>query len=429
MSLDTIFAVASARGRGGVAVLRISGPLAHWAVSQFCSLPKLRVASLRWLSFESEHIDQALVLAFPEGGSFTGEQSAELHLHGSAAVVSKMLNALGTLSGLRLAQPGEFTRRAMDNGKLDLTQVEGLADLINAETEAQRKQAVAVLSGALGKRVDPWRNNLIHSLALIEAMIDFADEDIPDNLLPEVFNLVADLIEQMQDELFDNDIGEAIRDGFEVAVVGVPNSGKSTLLNAIAKRDVAITSAIAGTTRDVIEVRMDISGYLVTFLDTAGLHETTDLIEKIGIERALVRASNADMRIFLLTHPDENLPIVRKPGDIVVFAKADLYDWHLPSVSGITGFGIDSIMQSITAELDMRTASAKLFTRARHKESLQQAIAALKPISKSMVSENLPFEVIAFHLRTALHALESLLGRVGVEDVLADIYGRFCVGK
>jgi tRNA modification GTPase len=426
---DTIFAVASARGRGGVAVLRISGPLSHWAVSQFCRLPELRVASLRWLTVGTERIDQALVIVFPEGGSFTGEQSAELHLHGSVAVVSKMMNALGSLSGLRLAEAGEFTRRAMDNGRLDLTQVEGLADLIDAETEAQRKQAVAVLSGALGKRVEPWRNDLIHAMALIEAMIDFADEDIPDNLLPDVCQLIFNTVAQMQGELHGSEISESIRDGFEVAVIGVPNSGKSTLLNAIAKRDIAITSEIAGTTRDIIELRMDIAGFAVTILDTAGIHDSADMIEQIGIQKAIARAEAADLRLFLLTHPDEALPVSQRGGDIVVLGKADLYDWGLPSVSGVTGVGVDTILEQIAKELSSRTAGAKLFIRARHKESLRDAIAALTPVRDIRLAQLLPFEVIAFHLQSAVHSLEILLGRVGVEDVLADIYSRFCVGK
>jgi tRNA modification GTPase len=428
MPADTIYALASARGRGGVAVVRISGPLAHLAVGRFCRLPAARVASLRWLEIESERIDQALVLIFEEGASFTGEASAELHLHGSPAVVSRVLAALGGIPGLRLAEAGEFTRRAMENGNLDLTQVEGLADLIDAETEAQRKQAVAVLSGALGKVVEGWRARLVQAVALIEAMIDFADEDIPDNLLPQVEALVSVVFREIEQQIAGSDVGEAIRDGFEVAVIGAPNSGKSTLLNAIAKRDVAITSEIAGTTRDVIEVRMDVSGYAVTFLDTAGLHDTLDRIEGMGIQRAIDRAESADVRVFLLSYPGENLPIEPRNGDIVLLGKCDVHDWGLPGISGKTGAGLDELMVRLVAELNGRAAKAMLFTRVRHREALSKAVAALHPLQKHRL-QGLTYEIIAFHLRAAMQALEVLLGRVGVEDVLADIYSRFCVGK
>lgn len=426
---ETIFALASARGRGGVAVLRISGPLAHWAVAQFCGLPEPRVARLRWLTIGQERIDQALVLVFSDGASFTGEPAAELHLHGSTAVVARMLDALGSLPGLRLAEAGEFTRRAMENGKLDLTQVEGLADLIDAETEAQRKQALAVLAGALGERVEPWRADLVHAAALVEAMIDFADEELPQGLLDEVAQLVSMVLGQIRQELKKGDIGEAIRDGFEVAVVGAPNSGKSTLLNAIARREVAITSEIPGTTRDIIELRMDLSGYAVTFLDTAGLHDTADVVESIGIARAMRRADLADLRLFLLTQPDEVLPVSVRNGDIVLLGKSDVNDWASPSVSGKTGAGIDDVLKRIVAELDQRVGAAGLFTRARHKEALRQAAEALAPIETSGDLQNLSIEVIAYQLHLALHALEVLLGRVGVEDILSDIYSRFCVGK
>ena len=299
--MDTIFALASARGKAGVAVVRISGPLSHDVVAKLCVLPPVRQAALRRLTWQGEMLDEAFGGAVRLWRRVLPERSsAELHLHGSSAVVARVLRALGSVDGLRLAEAGEFTRRALENGKLDLAQVEGLADLIDAETEAQRKQALRVLSGVLGQRVEAWRVDLVRAAALIEATIDFADEDVPVDVSPEVTALISGLLVQLQAELHGARAAERVRDGFEVAIVGAPNAGKSTLLNALAGRDAAITSEIAGTTRDVIEVRMDIAGLSVTLLDTAGLRASDDAVEQIGVARGLERARAADLRVFLL---------------------------------------------------------------------------------------------------------------------------------
>ena len=298
--MSTIFAQASAAGKAGVAVVRISGPQAFSAASQLCgSLPAPRQAGLRRLrSAAGEVLDEALVLCFSEKASFTGEETVELQTHGSVAVVNALLAELGTVDGLRLAEPGEFTRRALANGRLDLAQVEGLADLIASETEAQRQQALRLFSGGLGDLAAHWRERLIRASALLTVTIDFADEEVPVDVSPEVLELIAEVQTAMQAQVDGFGAAERIRTGYEVAIVGPPNVGKSTLLNALAGRDAAITSEVAGTTRDVIEVRMELAGLPVTLLDTAGLRETDDTVEKIGVARALERAKAADLRVF-----------------------------------------------------------------------------------------------------------------------------------
>ncbi|MCK4712193.1 MAG: tRNA uridine-5-carboxymethylaminomethyl(34) synthesis GTPase MnmE, partial [Marinosulfonomonas sp.] len=269
--MDTIYALATALGKSGVAVIRLSGPLAFSAAKTLAgSLPEPRVAGLRSLcDADGVLLDQALVLTFAQGHSFTGEDVAELHLHGGPATIKAVLQTLGDIDGLRLADPGEFTRRALENGCLDLAQIEGLSDLLEAETEAQRKQALRVFSGALGDKAEGWRTDLIRAAALLEATIDFADEDVPVDVTPEVSMLLDSVMTALAKEAAGVQITERIRDGFEVAIVGAPNVGKSSLLNRLAGRDAAITSEIAGTTRDVIEVRMDLNGLPVTILDTA----------------------------------------------------------------------------------------------------------------------------------------------------------------
>jgi len=427
--MDVIFALASARGKAGVSVLRLSGAGTHRAVAQFCSLPPLRHAALRKLRWGGEILDDAVVLIFAEGASFTGEESAELHLHGSTAVVSAVMGALGAIEGLRLAEPGEFTRRALENGCLDLTQVEGLADLIDAETEAQRRQALRVLSGAVGQRVEAWRRDLVRAAALIEATIDFADEEVPLDVRPEVGGLVSNLIEQLSRELRGAKAAERIRDGFEVAIVGAPNAGKSTLLNALAGREAAITSDIAGTTRDVIEVRLDLGGLAVTVLDTAGLRESTDRIERMGVDRALLRARAADMRIFLLQHAEEALMLEAMPGDIVLLGKADERQNAKGAVSGLTGYGIDALVEAIQARLTSISASAGIVIRERQRIALERALVALSKAQERLVHAILLPEMVSIELRDAMRALEILLGRVDVETLLDEIFSSFCIGK
>ena len=427
--MDTIFALASARGRAGVAVLRISGPLAHAAIVELCALPPVRQASLRVLRWRGEALDQALVLAFAAPHSFTGEDVVELHLHGSLAVVAKVSEVLAQMDGLRMAEAGEFTRRAMDNGLLDLAQVEGLADLIDAESESQRKQALQVLSGAISEKVGPWRADLLRAAALIEATIDFADEDVPVDVTPEVLGLLSRVQQDIAVERSRCIAASAIREGFEVAILGAPNVGKSTLLNALAQREAAITSDIAGTTRDVIEVRMNIGGFSVTVLDTAGLRESDDVVESIGIARAKQRAEQADLRIFLLQQEDEVFDITPRRDDIIRLAKGDVVRGTIPSISGKTGSGIDVLLDEIVQNLELKTSTAGVFSRQRHVTALMTADDALNKARAALPRAGDKPELVATEIRFALTALEVILGQIGVEDLLGEIFSSFCIGK
>ena len=427
--MDTIFALASARGKAGVAVVRLSGPGAWGAIAQLCGqLPAPRRASVRRIVRDGEILDEGLVLLFEQGASFTGEPSAELHLHGASATVAAVLRVLGGLAGLRLAEPGEFTRRALENGRLDLAQVEGLADLIDAETEAQRKQALRVLSGAVGKRAEGWRRDLIRAAALLEATIDFADEDVPVDVSPEVLGLLQRVKGDLEREMKGVRAAERIRDGYEVAIVGRPNAGKSTLLNALAGREAAITSDVAGTTRDVIEVRMDLGGLPVTLLDTAGLRDGGDRIEAMGIERALQRAAAADLRIFLLDGQDVPL-LPPEPDDILVWGKADLHPHEGLAVSGRTGQGLDQLVVLVTEILLHMAAGAGTMTRERHRRAMIAAIGALESAKDEIEAGQSRTELAAEQLRRAIRALDSMVGRVDVEDLLDEIFASFCIGK
>ena len=430
--MDTIFAPATARGKAGIAVLRLSGPLAHDAVAALCgSLPAMQRASLRKLVWQGSQLDEALVVLFEAGRSFTGEAMAELHLHGSIAVVAATVRALSAQPGLRMAEPGEFTRRALENGRLDLTQVEGLADLVDSETEAQRRQALRVLSGAVGKRADGWRRQLIRAAALLEATIDFVDEDVPVDVMPEVSSIVARLLAELRVEAEGSIIAERLRDGFEVAIVGQPNVGKSTLLNAFAGREAAITSEFAGTTRDVIEVRMELAGLPVTLLDTAGIQETDDVVENIGIQRAVSRASMADLRVFFVDSGGVPNGISPSADDIVVHGKADLEGATTPTlaVSGKTGQGIGRLLDEIAANLEAKAAGAATLTRDRHRAAALKAMSDLQLAEVEIAAGPHRTELAAENLRGAIRSLDVLVGRVDVENLLDEIFSSFCIGK
>lgn len=428
--MDTIYALATARGKAGVAVVRISGPQARDALLPMVgSFGPPRVAALRVLKDGDEVLDQALVLVFEADRSFTGEEVVELHLHGSQAIVQAVLERLSRLAGFRLAQPGEFTRRALENGRLDLAQVEGLADLIEAETEMQRRQAMRVFSGALGGKAENWRRKLIRSAALIEAVLDFADEDVPVNVRPEVIGLLDSVLADLREERDGYAAAERIRDGFEVAIIGAPNAGKSTLLNRLAGRQAALTSEYAGTTRDVIEVRMDLRGVPLTMLDTAGLREASDPVEAMGVERAIARARHADLRVFLLGGDEDSLPLTPVPGDIVIQGKADLAKVGGLAVSGVTGEGVDELINLIGDALESKTASAATIIRVRHREIVAHAIGALESAREVVLSGEQGEEIAADALRSAIGLMDDLVGRVGVEDLLGEIFASFCIGK
>ncbi len=428
--METIFALASGQGKAGVAVIRISGPEARCAAERLTGghLPGRGMCFRTLCGPGGGRLDDALVLTFEAPASFTGETVAELQVHGSRAGVQALLGVLGEIEGLRPAEPGEFTRRALENGKLDLTQVEGLADLIDAETEAQRKQADRVLSGALGRMAEGWRRSLIRATALIEATIDFADEEVPVDVSPEVEVLVSEVQRDLQREIAGVAVTERIRNGFEVAIIGAPNVGKSTLLNALAGRKAAITSEHAGTTRDVIEVHMDLGGLPVTILDTAGMRETEDAVEKVGISVAKDRASQADLRVFL-AEDDEDLPIAVQPGDIRVLPKADRRESADDAVSGLTGAGVDRLISRLTDVLGERAACAGTATRDRHRRDMLRADAGLSAMRAILSKGPDQYDIAAEELRGAIRALESLVGRIDVETYLDEIFASFCLGK
>ncbi|TNJ45527.1 tRNA uridine-5-carboxymethylaminomethyl(34) synthesis GTPase MnmE [Phaeobacter sp. B1627] len=428
--MDTIFALATAHGKAGVAVVRVSGPRAL-DVGQGLTGKTLPPRGITYSSLKDECgsiLDDALVLSFTGPDSFTGENIVEFQIHGSNAIISALLLELGKWDQLRLADPGEFTRRAMDNAKLDLTQVEGLADLIDAETEMQRKQAQRVLSGELGQLVDRWRTDLIRAASLIEVTIDFADEDVPVDVTPEVTELLSGVLSDLKKQIEGISISERIRDGFEVAIIGAPNVGKSTLLNTLSGRDAAITSAFAGTTRDVIEVRMDLAGLPVTLLDTAGLRETDDPVEGIGIQRARARADRADLRVFL-AEKGEVLDVEAKPGDIKLLPKADLRNDAVDGISGISGQGVDKLVARIEAELKTRSASAGIATRVRHREAMIHAQGSLWSAIDVLGHGSDLYDIAAEDIRSAIRSLEILVGRIGVENLLDEIFSSFCLGK
>lgn len=428
--MDTIFAEASAAGKAGVSVIRVSGPSAFACAATLVrgTLPD-RGAVLRNLhDGDGGVLDSALVLTFTAPGSFTGEDVVELQVHGSRAIVAAVLARLGTYPDARLAEPGEFTRRALENGKLDLTQVEGLADLIDAETEAQRQQAQRVFAGGIGALAEIWRKDLIRAAALLEATIDFADEDVPEDVTPEVTQLLTDVCVGLERESKGVGIAERVRTGFEVAIVGEPNVGKSTLLNLLAGRSAAITSDVAGTTRDVIEVRMDLRGLPVTLLDTAGLRKTTDVVEEIGVDRALSRAAQADLRVLLSA---DGVPggLALQPDDIVLRPKLDKDDGGAAGISGVTGHGVDALVDHIGEVLSKRVRSAGTATRQRHLTAMTSALDALTAAREILVHGPEQYDIAAEEIRTAIRGLESLVGRIDVDSLLDEIFLSFCLGK
>ena len=431
---DTIFAQATARGRAGIAVIRLSGPESIASVHRlFSQAVAARRPALRWLHDPEtgEALDQALVLIFPAPASFTGEEVAELHLHGSPAVCKAIERVLEVM-GLRPAEAGEFTRRALMNGRLDLAQVEGLGDLLAAETEMQRRQALRVMEGALSRKAETWRHEILRVLAHVEVSIDFVDDDIPEDVMEGLAVALGALCEIIDAELASSRMAERIRDGFEVAIVGAPNVGKSTLLNALAGRDVALTSAIAGTTRDVIEVRMDLGGLPVTVLDTAGLRETDGEVEAMGIALARRRAEAADMRV-ILTDPgsrDDDLGIQMQEGDLLVRGKADLATATDDlAVSGLTGAGVAELIDRISAALEGRAALTATITHARQRAAIVTARAALNSAASRLEAAESDPVLVAEDLRGALRALDVLVGKTDVEAVLDVVFAGFCLGK
>ena len=434
---DTICAQASGAGRAAIAVIRISGPATGEILRALCGLPEARHASLRTIRDPRTEtlLDRGLVLWFPAPASFTGEDMAELHVHGGRAVVANVLDAALSIDDVRLAEPGEFAARAFENGKIDLTEVEGLADLINAETDAQARQALAQAGGSLRRLYESWRGQLLRAQALAEAGLDFADEaDVAANVTTNVGAIVAELILQISNHLADRR-GERLRDGFRVVIVGAPNAGKSSLLNALARRDVAIVSEEAGTTRDIIEVHLDLDGLPVILTDTAGLREAGGKVEVEGIRRALARVEAANLVVWLIdakkpvSAPPEPLARGRVPF-LAVRNKIDLAPVGAAegiSLSAKTGEGIDTLVAELKArarEALVAGAESPAVTRARHRAELEGALAALE---RSRTTG--PSELKAEELRIAARHLGRLTGNIEVEEVLGAIFSEFCIGK
>lgn len=451
MQPDTIFALSSGHGTAGVAVVRLSGPEARVVLSVLCGgkVPVARRAALRTLVDPEGgmRLDQALVIVFPGPASFTGEDVVELHLHGGRAVVEGVLSALGAIDGLRPAEAGEFSRRAFDNGKLDLTEAEGLNDLIHAQTAAQREQALRQMDGELRSLYDGWRGQLLGHLAHLEADIDFPDEDLPEGVsgavLPNILSIQSDITQHIDE----GRRGKMLRDGFRIVILGEPNTGKSTLLNALARADVAIVSDQAGTTRDIIEIQLDLGGFPVRLIDTAGVRDSDASIEKEGIRRALAKAEDADLRLVLVraddwpTVPpsmqqwvDENSLVIATQIDRVSGGQL-FHVEHLDSdcggvlpLSAKTGAGLDMLMaklEEVVAErMGLREAPA--LTRLRHQQALVTAVDHLKRFQQNAGQDAV---LAAEDVRMAVRSIGSITGRVGVEDMLDIVFSDFCIGK
>ena len=449
---STIFALSSGRPPSAIAVIRISGPQARTALERLTGrVPDARKAALARVCDpeNGEAIDEALALWFPAPHSETGEDVAELQLHGGQAVIAAVLKALGTVAGCRLAEPGEFTRRAFENGKLDLTAVEALGDLIFAETSAQCRQAFRQLKGLIGDRAEAWRGRLIEALALVEARIDFSDEaDVPEDLIAPAAAIARSLRDEIAAALADGRRGERLRDGLVVAIAGPPNAGKSTLFNRLARREAAIVSPYAGTTRDVIQVHLDLDGYPLTILDTAGIRGSCEPVEQEGIRRARARAAEADLVLWVTDISaggrmgTEMAQLKEGPPHWLIQNKIDLLrsapaqskkDEHefIFSLSATEGEGLEELIAALAQFATDLFAGGEnaVVTRARHREMLEQAVAALDRAVAEGADASPREELIAEELRQASSALGRLTGRVDVEDVLDKIFRDFCIGK
>lgn len=437
---DTIFALATGALGCAVAVVRVSGSAAASIADRFCG-PGItpRVAAYRKIvdPRDGELIDHGLVLFFQGPASFSGEDCLEFQVHGGRAVVGRLLEALGATPGARMAQPGEFIRRAFDNDKLPLTSIEGIADLIDARTDAQRRQALAQAGGRLAKRADEWRHQLLDCLALIEAEIDFVDEgDAPSGVLDDVRARIASLLAEFKLALTDAQRGERIRNGFRVVIAGPPNAGKSSLLNALAMRDVAIVTEYAGTTRDIIEVELDLNGFPVTFCDTAGIRDAEDAVEAIGIGKSHLAISSADLVIWLSDSgsPTLNLPLLEdlRAPMLIVASQMDRHTGDAPQwadfgISVRSGLGLSDLVSRVQClGASCLAGEPPLVTNVRQKSCVH---AAAEHLSRVLTMEHVHLELLSEDLRLCAREIEILVGQVGSEDVLRAIFSRFCMGK
>ena len=442
----TIYALSTGPGVTGIAVVRVSGKEAAEVVKQLTGddLPAPRVAVLKKLknSNTNEMIDEGIVLWFPGPNSYTGEDLAEFHVHGSRAVVSALHSSISGIKNCRLAEPGEFTKLAFQNGKINLLKAEGVADLVSAETEIQRKQAVEIMSGKSSNKFTSWRAKLLKILAHVEAKIDFPDEDFPKDILDEIQKTSNQVSKEIEKVLDDQKVGERIREGFKIAIVGPTNAGKSSLLNYLSKRDVAIVSEIAGTTRDVIETHLNLDGYPVVVSDTAGIRESKNEIEKKGIKLALNRAEDADLKLIIVDAKsvdftsvlkeliDENAILVVNKSDLIVGninKELKKHDHILVSIKN--NLNLDKLILKIKKKLENKFISYGdiLITRERHRQHLEQCISHLKNFKNKNGSED--YDKAAEDLRLASRHLGMIVGKVDVEEILGSIFNDFCIGK
>jgi tRNA modification GTPase len=430
---DTLFALATPPGRGAIAVIRLSGPGVTAALEGLgAGTPEPRRATLRRLRHKGEVLDEALILRFVAPHSYTGEDAAELHLHGGRAVVEAVSAALLEL-GLRPAEPGEFTRRAFQNGRMDLTRAEAVADLIDAETAAQARQALGQLDGALARTYAGFRARLLRALALVEAEIDFPDEDVPDQLAQQAGPELDALTAALDAALADAGRGERVRDGYRVVLIGETNAGKSALFNALVEREAAIVTAIPGTTRDVLDAELEIGGYRVRLSDTAGLRDSDDPVEAEGVRRARARAEAADLSLWVRGpgDPEGAAAAYVRPDDLVVFSKADLAGAPAGAglaVSAATGEGLEALRAALADRVakDLAGADFPPVTRARHRRRLEAARAAVAAARARLADAP---ELAGDDLRRAADALAAVTGEVGVEDILGEVFSSFCIGK
>ena len=439
--MKTIYALSTFYGKSGVAVIRISGEDAYQVVSKMTDLKKLNprqayFTTIKDVSSNTE-LDKSLILFFESPNSFTGEDVVELHIHGSKAVIASVLDNLSKIKNFRLAEPGEFSKRAFYNGKMDLTEAEGLADLIESETTAQQQYALKQMSGGLKNLYDNWREDIIKILAHIEAYIDFPEEDIPDNIKKNLLNTVFKLTKEVEKHLSQSNIGERLRDGFKVVIVGPPNAGKSSLLNWLAKREAAIVSDIAGTTRDAIDIHLDIKGYPVIFTDTAGLRETDEVIENKGVEIAHQKMQGADLIICLFDASKDSVQLFDNIAKafqnvIIVGNKSDLVSQQNPvqnqqnSISIKNNIGMESLLDAIYNNIQSRVSASTgaLITRHRYREALEETLEHLKNFNLDK-----EIELSAEDIRLAARNLGKITGRIEVDDVLNKIFSDFCIGK
>ena len=442
----TIYALSTGPGVSGIAVVRVSGKEAAEVVKRLTSddLPVPRVATLKKINYINTNnlIDEGIVIWFPGPNSYTGEDLAEFHVHGSRAVVSALHSSISGIKNCRLAEPGEFTKLAFQNGKINLLKAEGIADLVSAETEIQRKQAVEIMSGKSSDKFTSWRAKLLKILAHVEAKIDFPDEDLPKDILDEIQKTSNQVSKEIEKVLDDQKVGERIREGFKIAIVGPTNAGKSSLLNYLSKRDVAIVSEIAGTTRDVIETHLNLDGYPVVVSDTAGIRESKNEIEKKGIKLALNRAEDADLKLIIVDAKSVDFTSVLKElideNAILVVNKSDLlvgninnelkkHDHILVSIKN--NLNLDKLILKIKKKLENKFISYGdiLITRERHRQHLEQCISHLKNFKNKNGSED--YDKAAEDLRLATRHLGMIVGKVDVEEILGSIFNDFCIGK